>query len=50
MSFIESEIHSKDANFFKREYEVEFISDEGSWLADAGPDKLLFRCRGASYG
>ncbi|MEM2909816.1 MAG: terminase family protein [Nitrososphaerota archaeon] len=32
MSFIESEMQTKDMNFFKREYEVEFVSDEGSWL------------------
>lgn len=32
MSFIESEMQTKDMNFFKREYEVEFVSDDGSWL------------------
>lgn len=32
MSFIESEMQSKDMNYFKREYEAEFVSDEGSWL------------------
>jgi len=32
MSFIENEMRTKDMNFFKREYEVEFVSDEGSWL------------------
>lgn len=32
MSFIESEMRTKDLSYFKREYEAEFLEDEDSWL------------------